>query len=145
MIVSELRLYDFRQFHGENGQPGLSVSFHKGVNALIGENDSGKTAVIDALIINQALVYSHAKSGEAQKRVEKIIRDTIDILQDIHWSKVPQSTQFVAVTVIDEMQKQNEKQTKEIIAAIKGTNTQTSSQYKRKLSSIQGDEICFEQ
>ena len=49
MIVSELRLYDFRQFHGENGEPGLSVSFHKGVNALIGENDSGKTAVIDAL------------------------------------------------------------------------------------------------
>ena len=92
-------------------------------------------------IINQALVYSHAKSGEAQKRVERIIRDTIDILQDIHWSEVPQSTQYVAVTVIDEMQKQNEKQTKEIIAAIKGTNTQTSSQYKRKLSSIQGDDI----
>ncbi|MBR4333331.1 MAG: NACHT domain-containing protein [Clostridia bacterium] len=92
-------------------------------------------------IINQALVYSHAKSGEAQKRVERIIRDAIDILQDIHWSEVPQSTQYVAVTVIDEMQKQNEKQTKEIIAAIKGINTQTSSQYKRKLSSIQGDDI----
>ena len=49
MIVSELKLYDFRQFHTEEGVPGLSVSFHKGLNALIGENDSGKTAVIDAL------------------------------------------------------------------------------------------------
>ena len=49
MIVSELKLYDFRQFHTEYGVPGLSVSFHKGLNALIGENDSGKTAVIDAL------------------------------------------------------------------------------------------------
>lgn len=49
MIVSELKLYDFRKFHTENGKPGLSVSFHKGLNALIGENDSGKTAVIDAL------------------------------------------------------------------------------------------------
>lgn len=49
MIVSELKLYDFRRFHQENGQPGLSVSFHKGLNALIGENDAGKSAVIDAL------------------------------------------------------------------------------------------------
>ena len=27
----------------------MHISFHKGLNALIGENDSGKTAVIDAL------------------------------------------------------------------------------------------------
>lgn len=46
MIVSELKLYDFRKFHGK---PGFVVKFHKGLNALIGENDSGKTAVIDAL------------------------------------------------------------------------------------------------
>ena len=46
MIVSKLKLYDFRKFCGN---PGLSISFHKGLNALIGENDSGKTAVIDAL------------------------------------------------------------------------------------------------
>ena len=31
MIVSELKLYDFRQFHTEEGVPGLSVSFHKGL------------------------------------------------------------------------------------------------------------------
>ena len=49
MIVTELKLYDFRKFHQENGQPGLAISFHKGLNALIGENDAGKTAVIDAL------------------------------------------------------------------------------------------------
>ena len=46
MIVSELKLYDFRKFHGN---PGLSVTFHYGLNAIIGENDSGKTAIIDAL------------------------------------------------------------------------------------------------
>ena len=46
MIISELKLYDFRKFHGN---PGLSVTFHKGLNAIIGENDSGKTAIIDAL------------------------------------------------------------------------------------------------
>lgn len=49
MIVSELNLYNFRRFKSINGKPGLHVSFHKGLNALIGENDSGKTAVIDAI------------------------------------------------------------------------------------------------
>lgn len=49
MIVSELKLYNFRRFKSVNGAPGLHITFHKGLNALIGENDSGKTAVIDAL------------------------------------------------------------------------------------------------
>ena len=49
MIVSELKVYNFRRFRSMNGEPGLKITFHKGLNALIGENDSGKTAVIDAL------------------------------------------------------------------------------------------------
>ena len=49
MIVSELKLYNFRRFKSMDGTPGLHITFHKGLNALIGENDSGKTAVIDAL------------------------------------------------------------------------------------------------
>ncbi|WP_102265930.1 ATP-dependent nuclease [Massilicoli timonensis] len=51
MIVSKLELYNFRQFKSNGDLPGLSISFHKGLNALIGENDSGKTAIIDALKI----------------------------------------------------------------------------------------------
>lgn len=49
MIVSELKVYNFRRFESVNGAPGLKINFHKGLNALIGENDAGKTAVIDAL------------------------------------------------------------------------------------------------
>ena len=49
MIISELKIYNFRQFKSTDGIPGLQITFHKGLNALIGENDSGKTAVIDAL------------------------------------------------------------------------------------------------
>lgn len=49
MIVSELKLYNFRRFKSVDGAPGLHITFHNGLNALIGENDSGKTAVIDAL------------------------------------------------------------------------------------------------
>lgn len=51
MIISKLNLYNFRQFKSENGLPGLSIQFHRGLNALVGENDSGKTAVIDAIKI----------------------------------------------------------------------------------------------
>ena len=49
MIISELKLYNFRQFKSEDNNPGLIINFHKGLNALIGENDSGKSAVIDAI------------------------------------------------------------------------------------------------
>lgn len=49
MILSELKIYNFRRFKSVNGAPGLHITFHKGLNALIGENDSGKTAIIDAL------------------------------------------------------------------------------------------------
>lgn len=50
MILSEVNLWNFRKFRVEEGEePGLSVKFHKGLNALIGENDAGKSAIIDAI------------------------------------------------------------------------------------------------
>ena len=42
MIVSQLQIYNFRRFRSMDGMPGLSITFHEGLNALIGENDSGK-------------------------------------------------------------------------------------------------------
>ena len=32
-----------------DGKPGLEIHFQEGVNVLIGENDSGKTAIVDAI------------------------------------------------------------------------------------------------
>ena len=49
MIISELQLFNFRKFNCVDNTPGLVVTFHKGLNALIGENGSGKTAIIDAI------------------------------------------------------------------------------------------------
>ena len=50
MFLSTLRLWNFRKYSScENDRPGLEVHFHEGVNVLIGENDSGKTAVVDAI------------------------------------------------------------------------------------------------
>lgn len=51
MFLSRLELFNFRQFGSIEECPGLSVTFHEGLNALIGENDSGKTAIIDAIKI----------------------------------------------------------------------------------------------
>lgn len=45
-----MKLWDFRKFKSkEDGEAGVVVNFHKGLNALIGENDAGKTAIIDAI------------------------------------------------------------------------------------------------
>lgn len=50
MYLSTLKLWNFRKYsEGPNEAPGLEISFNKGVNVLIGENDSGKTAIVDAI------------------------------------------------------------------------------------------------
>ena len=47
MYLKELKVRNFRQF-GE-GPEEIHISFQPGVNALVGRNDSGKSAVIDAI------------------------------------------------------------------------------------------------
>lgn len=53
MYLSKIRLWNFRKF-GSAGpldlsNPNLTVLFNNGLTLLIGENDSGKTAIIDAI------------------------------------------------------------------------------------------------
>lgn len=43
MFLKELQLTNFRRFES------LKVNFQKGLNVLVGENDSGKTAIVDAI------------------------------------------------------------------------------------------------
>ena len=72
MIISELKVYDFRQFKSVDGAPGLKITFHKGLNALIGENDSGKSAVIDALklvLLTQSNEYIRPSDEDFYKPV----------------------------------------------------------------------------
>jgi putative ATP-dependent endonuclease of OLD family len=53
MILSCLKLWNFRRFGAAGDldlkKPNLVVRFRKGLNVLIGENDSGKSAIIDAI------------------------------------------------------------------------------------------------
>jgi len=53
MYLQNLKLWNFRRF-GLDGsfdieKPNLDLSFKNGLNVIIGENDSGKTAIIDAI------------------------------------------------------------------------------------------------
>jgi putative ATP-dependent endonuclease of OLD family len=52
MYLSGIKFWNFRKFGGEGfdlNKPHLHIPFTPGLNVLIGENDSGKTAIIDAI------------------------------------------------------------------------------------------------
>ncbi len=53
MYLSNIKLWNFRKFGTEDRfdikKPNLDLNFTNGLNVLIGENDSGKTAIIDAI------------------------------------------------------------------------------------------------
>jgi len=53
MYLQNIKLWNFRKYGNSNPfdlqQPSLNLNFSKGVNVLIGQNDSGKTAIIDAI------------------------------------------------------------------------------------------------
>ena len=54
MYLDTLNIWNFRKYGiigetFESSKPGLTIRFNKGVNVLIGENDSGKTTIIDAI------------------------------------------------------------------------------------------------
>ncbi len=53
MYLSNIKLWNFRKF-GEEGEinpakPHLDINLTKGLNLIIGENDSGKSAIVDAI------------------------------------------------------------------------------------------------
>lgn len=55
MYLSELKIWNFRKYGTKDGKSitnknaGLIIPLQKGLNLLVGENDSGKTTIIDAI------------------------------------------------------------------------------------------------
>lgn len=54
MHLSNLKIWNFRKFGVRQGVdnskvPAIDINFNKNLNLLVGENDSGKTAIIDAI------------------------------------------------------------------------------------------------
>jgi predicted ATP-dependent endonuclease of OLD family len=52
MYLEKVRIWNWRRFgEGKASKPAIEISFNKHLNVLLGENDSGKTAIIDAMKI----------------------------------------------------------------------------------------------
>lgn len=49
MFLKKVEYWDFRKYKSLDDSSGLTVTFHKGMNLIVGENDAGKTAIIDGL------------------------------------------------------------------------------------------------
>lgn len=105
MYLAELRLTNFRKFgKGPNGEPGLVLNFNKGLNVLIGENDSGKTCIIDAIrfvLLTQSREYLRPEKddfhdGAKELRIECIFRGfSINQAKDfLEWLGIDQNKQF---------------------------------------------------
>ena len=50
MFLSRLKIWNFRKYGTKkNGDAGIEIAFNERLNLIVGENDSGKTAIIDAI------------------------------------------------------------------------------------------------
>lgn len=85
MYLSELKLWNFRKYGNEshlhsitNDTPAdLVVSFSQNLNVLIGENDSGKTTIVDAIkhVLNtKSLEYFRLDEKDFFEHVDGLIR-----------------------------------------------------------------------
>lgn len=86
MYLNTLKLWNFRKYGSgkfDLNEPDLIVPFHKGMNVLIGKNDSGKTAILDAIkIVLKTHAYEWIKVedkdfylGSDKFRIELIFSD----------------------------------------------------------------------
>ncbi|WP_297663498.1 ATP-dependent endonuclease [uncultured Streptococcus sp.] len=49
MFLEKVEYWDFRKYKSNDDSPGLIVNLQKGMNLIVGENDAGKTAIIDGI------------------------------------------------------------------------------------------------
>lgn len=90
MYLQNIKLWNFRKF-GSNTEfnlsnPNLNLDFTSGLNVLIGENDSGKTAIIDAIkLVLKTHSYEWLKierddffNNSTRMRIELFFKDLSD-------------------------------------------------------------------
>jgi putative ATP-dependent endonuclease of OLD family len=91
MHLSNIKLWNFRKYGDVSSvfdltKPNLDLNFTQGINVLIGENDSGKTAIIDAIkLVLRTHSFDYIKVedkdffGDSKRlRIELIFEDLSD-------------------------------------------------------------------
>lgn len=79
MFLSNIKLWNFRKFGSDTEfdlkNPNLNMPLKKGLNVLIGENDSGKTAIIDAIKLvlgTHSLEWTRVAEEDFYKNTERL-------------------------------------------------------------------------
>src|SRR5665647_516694 len=90
MYLSNIKLWNFRKFGSisaiDLNAPNLDLNFNNGLNVLIGENDSGKTGIIDAIkLVLKTHSYDWLKTTHedffndaTRLRIELIFKELLD-------------------------------------------------------------------
>lgn len=93
MYLSELKLWNFRKYGnidhllsiGNDAKADLIVEFNENRNVLVGENDSGKTAIIDAIkqVLNtKSLEYFHLDEKDFYEHIKGTVRKRAEELKE---------------------------------------------------------------
>ena len=80
MYLAELTIRNFRQIG--SAEPGFGITLGPGVTALVGENDSGKTAVIDAIryvLLTRDVDYQRVEMDDFHIRDDGSVADEITL------------------------------------------------------------------
>ena len=90
MYLSNIKLWNFRKFGSDESfdtkKPNLDLNFKKGLNVIIGENDSGKTAIIDSIkLVLKTHSYEYLRiededfhTNSSRFRIELVFDDLSD-------------------------------------------------------------------
>lgn len=84
MFLKQLRIWNFRKYGTgkTTDEPGLIVQFNKGLNLIVGEIDSGKSTVIDAIkqmLCTQSFEYIRTEESDFYKSKDGTRADNLKI------------------------------------------------------------------
>lgn len=105
MFLSQLKLWNFRKYgcgYERNEEANLIVNFNSGLNLIVGENDSGKSTIIDAIKIalgtqsydNVRIEENDFYKGSGKRQKNLKIECKFDQLSDIECGKFLEWIEF---------------------------------------------------